>query len=89
MSGLIGSNTMKKETTRKPGLKIHDQMTTNDKGKKRTLEDCFLIFQIIHQLTASPEDILMVAKYVIKEISEDGVKYLELRSTPEEKMLQA
>lgn len=57
-------------------------MTTNDKGKKRTLEDCFLIFQIIHQLTASPEDILMVAKYVIKEISEDGVKYLELRSTP-------
>lgn len=80
LSGLIGSNTMKKETARKPGLKIHDQMTTNDKGRKRTLEECFLIFQIIHQLAASPEDILMGAKYVIKEFSEDGVKYLELRA---------
>ncbi|KAF6128553.1 adenosine deaminase like [Phyllostomus discolor] len=40
------------------------------------------MFQIIHQLTTSPEDILMVTKDVIKEFADDGVKYLELRSTP-------
>lgn len=57
-------------------------MTMIDKGKKRTLEECFQVFQIIHQLTTSPEDILMVTKDVIKEFADDGVKYLELRSTP-------
>ncbi|XP_027427575.1 adenosine deaminase-like protein isoform X5 [Zalophus californianus] len=81
LNGSISSNTMKKLIAKKPGLKIHDQMTLIDKGKK-TLEECFQMFQIIHQLTTSPEDILMVTKDVIKEFADDGVKYLELRSTP-------
>jgi len=58
LNGSISSNTMKKLIAKKPGLKIH------------------------HQLTTSPEDILMVTKDVIKEFADDGVKYLELRSTP-------
>ncbi|XP_045678591.1 adenosine deaminase-like protein isoform X1 [Phyllostomus hastatus] len=82
LNGSISSNTMKKLIAKKPGLKIHDQMTMIDKGKKRTLEECFQMFQIIHQLTTSPEDILMVTKDVIKEFADDGIKYLELRSTP-------
>jgi len=82
LNGSISSNTMKKLIAKKPGLKIHHQMTMIDKGKKRTLEECFQMFQIIHQLTTSPEDILMVTKDVIKEFADDGVKYLELRSTP-------
>ncbi|XP_076983795.1 N6-Methyl-AMP deaminase isoform X2 [Tamandua tetradactyla] len=82
LNGSISSNTMKKLIAKKPDLKIHNQMTVIDKGKKRTLEECFQVFQIIHQLTASPEDILMVTKDVIKEFADDGVKYLELRSTP-------
>ncbi|XP_025739654.1 N6-Methyl-AMP deaminase isoform X3 [Callorhinus ursinus] len=81
LNGSISSNTMKKLIAKKPGLKIHDQMTMINKGKK-TLEECFQMFQIIHQLTTSPEDILMVTKDVIKEFADDGVKYLELRSTP-------
>uniref|UniRef100_A0A8C3VNL6 N6-Methyl-AMP deaminase n=1 Tax=Catagonus wagneri TaxID=51154 RepID=A0A8C3VNL6_9CETA len=82
LNGSISSNTIKKLITKKSGLKIHDQMTMIDKGKKRTLEECFQMFPIIHQLTTSPEDILMVTKDVIKEFADDGVKYLELRSTP-------
>ncbi|XP_059559568.1 adenosine deaminase-like protein isoform X2 [Myotis daubentonii] len=82
LNGSISCNTMKKLIAKKPGLKIHDQMTMIDKGKKRTLEECFQMFQVIHQLTTSPEDILMVTKDVIKEFADDGVKYLELRSTP-------
>uniref|UniRef100_A0A8C0CE50 Adenosine deaminase like n=1 Tax=Balaenoptera musculus TaxID=9771 RepID=A0A8C0CE50_BALMU len=84
LNGSISSNTIKKLIAKKPGLKIHYQMTMIDKGKKRTLEECFQMFQIIHQLTTSPEDILMVTKDVIKEFADDGVKYLELRSTPRE-----
>ncbi|XP_008572236.1 PREDICTED: adenosine deaminase-like protein isoform X1 [Galeopterus variegatus] len=82
LNGSISSNTMRKLIAKKPDVKIHDQMTMIDKGKKRTLEECFQMFQIIHQLTTSPEDILMVTKDVIKEFADDGVKYLELRSTP-------
>ncbi|XP_058521949.1 adenosine deaminase-like protein [Ochotona princeps] len=84
LNGSISSNTMKKLIAKKPDLKIHNEMTMIDKGKKRTLEECFQMFQIIHQLTTSPEDILMVTKDVIKEFADDGVKYLELRSTPRE-----
>ncbi|XP_017401839.1 adenosine deaminase-like protein isoform X1 [Cebus imitator] len=82
LNGSISSNTMKKLIAQKPDLNIHDQMTVINKGKKRTLEECFQMFQTIHQLTSSPEDILMVTKDVIKEFADDGVKYLELRSTP-------
>ncbi|XP_053451721.1 adenosine deaminase-like protein isoform X1 [Nycticebus coucang] len=82
LNGSISSNTMKKLIDKKPDLKIHNQMTMIDKGKKRTLEECFQMFQTIHQLTSSPEDILMITKDVIKEFADDGVKYLELRSTP-------
>nr|XP_036874873.1 adenosine deaminase-like protein [Manis javanica]XP_036874874.1 adenosine deaminase-like protein [Manis javanica]XP_036874875.1 adenosine deaminase-like protein [Manis javanica] len=82
LNGSISSNTMKKLIAKKPGIKIHEQMTMIDKQKKRTLEECFQMFQIIHQVTTSPEDILMVTKDVIKEFADDGVKYLELRSTP-------
>ncbi|EHB10360.1 Adenosine deaminase-like protein, partial [Heterocephalus glaber] len=82
LNGSISSNTMKKLIAKKPNLDINNQMTVIDKGKKRTLEECFQMFQIIHQLTTGPEDILMVTKDVIKEFADDGIKYLELRSTP-------
>ncbi|XP_012967831.1 adenosine deaminase-like protein isoform X1 [Mesocricetus auratus] len=131
LNGSISSNTMKKLIAKKPHLQVHDHMTMIDKGKKRTLEECFQMFRVIHQLTTSPEDILMslhtflcgnltdwtvfcpeqesgqmrepapntaalsiwfscrsqgnrVTKDVIKEFADDGVKYLELRSTPRE-----
>ncbi|EHB03837.1 Adenosine deaminase-like protein [Heterocephalus glaber] len=82
-SSMDDSSTMKKKLiAKKPNLDINNQMTMIDKGKKRTLEECFQMFQIIHQLTTEPEDILLVTKDVIKEFANDGVKYLELRSTP-------
>uniref|UniRef100_A0A4W2C8H0 N6-Methyl-AMP deaminase n=1 Tax=Bos indicus x Bos taurus TaxID=30522 RepID=A0A4W2C8H0_BOBOX len=82
LNGSISSNTIRKLIAKKPDLKIHDQMTMIDKGEKRTLEECLQMFQIIHLLTTTPEDVLMVTKDVIKEFADDGVKYLELRSTP-------
>ncbi|XP_068169072.1 adenosine deaminase-like protein isoform X2 [Antennarius striatus] len=59
-------------------------MTAIDRGQRRTLDECFQVFKVIHQLVESEEDILMVATDVIKEFAADGVKYLELRSTPRE-----
>uniref|UniRef100_A0A8D0H1H6 N6-Methyl-AMP deaminase n=1 Tax=Sphenodon punctatus TaxID=8508 RepID=A0A8D0H1H6_SPHPU len=84
LNGSISSVTMKKLMSKKPDLQIHNGMTMIDKGKKRSLQECFQMFQIIHQITSRTEDILMVTKDVIKEFAADGVKYLELRSTPRE-----
>lgn len=39
LNGSISSNTMKKLIAKKPGLKIDNQMTMIDKGKKRTLKE--------------------------------------------------
>uniref|UniRef100_A0A8C1WYY7 Adenosine deaminase-like n=1 Tax=Cyprinus carpio TaxID=7962 RepID=A0A8C1WYY7_CYPCA len=58
-----------------------DRMET---GQRRSLDECFQVFKVIHQLVDSEEDILMVAKTMIQEFAADGIKYLELRSMPRE-----
>lgn len=82
MNGSISSKAVKKLRAKKPGLKTHDEMTMINKRKKRTLEECFQMFQTFHQFTTSPEDIFMATKDVIKEFTDDGVKCLKLRSIP-------
>ncbi|XP_059714199.1 leucine-rich repeat-containing protein 49 isoform X11 [Haemorhous mexicanus] len=84
LNGCISIATMKKLMAQKPNLQIQNGMTVIDKGKKRTLDECFQMFQIIYQVTTRTEDILLITKDVIKEFADDGVKYLELRSTPRE-----
>jgi adenosine deaminase len=43
---------------------------------------CFQLFAIAHSLTATPAAVYKATQDVIKEFAEDGVLYLELRSTP-------
>ncbi|XP_076877696.1 N6-Methyl-AMP deaminase [Brachyhypopomus gauderio] len=83
LNGSISSATMEKLIARKPHLNIEHSMTAIRSGQ-RTLDECFHLFKVIHQLVDSEEDILMVAKDVVREFAADGVKYLELRSTPRE-----
>ncbi|XP_038597357.1 adenosine deaminase-like protein isoform X2 [Tachyglossus aculeatus] len=85
LNGSISLATMKKLIARKPHLQIQEGMMV-DKENKRTLEEYFQMFQLIHQITNSAEDVLMVTRDVIKEFADDGVKYLELRSTPREEI---
>ncbi|XGW08965.1 hypothetical protein V3C99_011350 [Haemonchus contortus] len=47
-----------------------------------TMNEVFKIFPLIHSLTTSQEALITATKDVIKESSDDGVVYLELRSTP-------
>jgi len=58
--------------------------TLIEKGKTGTFDDPFRMFAIIHTITDNPEAVRMAARDVIKEFDDDGVKYLELRSTPRE-----
>ncbi|XP_062856117.1 adenosine deaminase-like protein [Trichomycterus rosablanca] len=82
LNGSVSYETMEKLIARKPHLNIESSMTAIQSGQQRTLDECFQVFKVIHQLVDSEEDILMVAKAVIQEFAADGVKYLELRSTP-------
>ncbi|XP_039988025.1 adenosine deaminase-like protein [Xiphias gladius] len=84
LNGSVSSETIKKLIDRKPHLDIDHGMTAIGKGQRRTLDDCFQVFKVIHQLVDTEEDILMVATDVIREFAADSVKYLELRSTPRE-----
>ncbi|XP_061773708.1 adenosine deaminase-like protein isoform X2 [Nerophis ophidion] len=84
LNGSVSFQTMEKVMKRKPHLNIEHHMTAIGKGQRRSLDECFQVFKVIHQLVDTQEDILMVATDVIKEFAADGVKYLELRSTPRE-----
>ncbi|XP_071351862.1 N6-Methyl-AMP deaminase [Trachinotus anak] len=84
LNGSVSSQTIEKLILRKPHLNIEHSMTAIGKGQRRTLDECFQVFKVIHQLVDTEEDILMVATDVIREFAADSVKYLELRSTPRE-----
>ncbi|RVE71687.1 hypothetical protein OJAV_G00054180 [Oryzias javanicus] len=89
LNGSVSFQTMEKLMSRKPHLNIEHSMTAIGKGQRRTLDECFEVFKVIHKLVDTEEDILMVSKDVIREFAEDGVKYLELRSTPREEQRTA
>ncbi|KAM7414810.1 hypothetical protein PAMA_019567 [Pampus argenteus] len=84
LNGSVSFQSIEKLLKRKPHLNIEHSMTAIGKGQQRTLDECFQVFKVIHQLVDTEEDIMMVATDVIKEFAADGVKYLELRSTPRE-----
>uniref|UniRef100_A0A3B4VIC4 N6-Methyl-AMP deaminase n=1 Tax=Seriola dumerili TaxID=41447 RepID=A0A3B4VIC4_SERDU len=84
LNGSVSSQTIEKLIKRKPHLNIEHSMTAIGKGQRRTLDECFQVFKVIHQLVDTEEDILMVTTDVIREFAADSVKYLELRSTPRE-----
>lgn len=82
LNGSVSFHTIEKLIKRKPHLNIEHGMTAIGKGQRRTLDECFQVFKVVHQLVDTEDDILMVATDVIREFAADGVKYLELRSTP-------
>ncbi|KAM4573503.1 N6-Methyl-AMP deaminase [Odontesthes bonariensis] len=84
LNGSVSSQTIERLISRKPHLNIEHSMTAIGKGQRRTLDECFEVFKVIHKLVDTEEDILMVATDVIREFAADGVRYLELRSTPRE-----
>ncbi|XP_013406866.1 adenosine deaminase-like protein [Lingula anatina] len=87
LNGSISEATLSKLIERKlkdfpDGVELAVAQRTINKGQRRTLDECFAMFRIIHPLTDTAETIYMVTCDVIRDFAEDNVKYLELRSTP-------
>ena len=53
-------------------------------GEYGTNKDPFLIFPVIHAITDNLDAVRIVTRDVIRDFAEDGVRYLELRTTPRE-----
>lgn len=63
-------------------LDFVERATTISHNTSKTLDECFDLFHIIHSLVNTPEALAIVTRDVITEFWEDGVLYLELRTTP-------
>jgi hypothetical protein len=51
-------------------------------GEKATFDDPFRMFRVIQGITDSPEAVAIATQRTVAEFAADGVRYLELRSTP-------
>lgn len=61
------------------GYQIINNLTATTPEK---LNECFKLFKIAHDATASINSIYVATKHVIEEFHKDNVIYLELRTTP-------
>ena len=89
LNGSISTETMRRlvrlHRERWPGEAMPDQCDlVVEGGEYGTSKDPFLIFPVIHAVTDNLEAVRIVTREVIKEFAEDGVRYLELRTTPRE-----
>lgn len=64
------------------GSEVTDQMISCSDGEQKTLAECFEMFKVVHKIVDNPEAVYEATKDVIREFAGDGVKYLELRTTP-------
>ena len=59
-----------------------DSDTLIKSGDKGTFDDPFRMFGIIQGITDNPKAVSLATRATIAEFASDGVRYLELRSTP-------
>ena len=70
-------------TLSEPDLALEDPLAVLFKDKKWNIKTFFLIFsQYIYELCSTPASILYSTNAVLQDFKDDGVVYLELRTTP-------
>lgn len=62
----------------------YQELNTILEKTERTLDECFQLFKVAHELTKTKEAVYLATKSVIKEFANENVIYLELRTTPRE-----
>ncbi|KAJ2956018.1 hypothetical protein NQZ79_g8073 [Umbelopsis isabellina] len=82
INGSISHETIAKLRERKRESKPHLADYKIPENSLDDIADFFPLFKLIYQLTDDIEAIRLITKDVIDEFAHDGIKYLELRSTP-------
>ncbi|XP_066996474.2 adenosine deaminase-like protein [Anabrus simplex] len=90
LNGSLSNQTIKElhKTSGKPSTEDNDHWKSWEKITNQieghSLEECFQLFNITQSLTSHPAAVFKATQDVIQEFANDGVIYLELRSTPRE-----
>ena len=58
--------------------------TLADASHRRTLEECFSVFSVIHRVTSRPEAIRRIVAEAMHDYAQEGCCLLELRTTPKD-----
>ena len=56
--------------------------SSDTRKEDRSLSECFEVFDIIHQCVTDAHSLQLITREVLEMFAADGVRYLELRSTP-------
>ena len=56
---------------------------------QRSLSDCFALFDSIHSVVTTREAVERIARETVSDFALDGVRYLELRTTPRRDVMSA
>jgi len=86
LGGSLCGDTIKKLVSQRPNINDSAITVAIEKGAQRTMHECFDMFSVIHSVVDSAQVITEVTKDVISDFANDGVHYLELRSTPRDVM---
>nr|CAB3220010.1 adenosine deaminase-like protein [Phallusia mammillata] len=82
LGGSLSEKTVQGLLSGKPGIDQSAARVVIGKGHQRTMDECFEMFRILHEIVDSADMVKQATKDVINDFAMDGVQYLELRSTP-------
>lgn len=82
LNGSLSENTLRQLGCLNEEVQEYNSLTKILQKTERTLDECFNLFKVAHQVTGNIENLYLATLNVIKEFHEDGVLYLELRTTP-------
>lgn len=86
LNGSLSSNTLRALGCSETSMAKYQELNTILEKTERTLDECFQLFRVAHELTKTKEAVYLATESVIKEFADDNVIYLELRTTPREEM---
>lgn len=84
LNGSLSTETLASLGTLQSNVQEYQKLTTILTKTHRTLDECFQLFNVAHQATNNVHAVYQATQSVIKEFHDDGVIYLELRTTPRE-----
>lgn len=84
MNGSLSSSTLRTLGCKEASVAKYKELNNILDKTEKTLDECFDLFRVAHDLTKTREAVYLATESVIKEFADDNVKYLEIRTTPRE-----
>lgn len=84
MNGSLSSQTLRALGCTESSMAKYQELNYILEKTERTLDECFKLFKVAHELTKTKQAVYFATESVIKDFENENVFYLELRTTPRE-----